>query len=54
MIAQRAHNSKNQRNSHIEVVTCWQYIEEVSPAFKRLMSSLLQKGNERKKEVADD
>lgn len=53
MIAQRAHNSKNQRNSQIKVVTRWQHIEEVSPAFKRLMSLLLQKGNERKKEVND-
>jgi len=53
MIIQRVRNSKNQRNSQIKVVTRWQHIEEAPPAFKRLMSALLQKGNERKKEVND-
>jgi hypothetical protein len=54
MIVQRVHNSKNQRDSQIKVVTRWDYTEEPSPAFKRLMSLLLQKGKERKREVADD
>lgn len=54
MIVQRVHNSKNQRNSQINVVTRWDYTEEPSPAFKRLMSLLLQKDKERKREVADD
>ena len=53
MIVQRTHNSKNQRDSQIKMVTNWQYTEEVSPTFKRLMSLLLQKGNERKREVND-
>ena len=54
MIVQRVHSSKNQRNSQIKVVTRWQHTEEVSLAFKRLMSLLLQKGKERKREVADE
>ena len=54
MIAQRVHNNKNQRNSQIKVVTRWDYTEEVPPAFKRLMSLLLQKGNKKKREVNDD
>ncbi|MBL7125150.1 MAG: hypothetical protein ISS51_03530 [Dehalococcoidales bacterium] len=45
----------SQRDSQIKVVaTDWHYTEEPSPAFKRLMSLLLQKGNERKREVNDD
>lgn len=53
MIVQRTHNSKSQRNTQIKVITNWQH-GEPSPAFKRLMSLLLQKGNERKREVNDD
>ncbi len=53
MMVQRVRNSKNSRNSQIKVVTHWQHIEEVPLAFKHLMSLLLQKGNERKKEVND-
>ena len=47
-------SSKNQRDSQIKVATDWRYTEEPSPAFKRLMSLLLQKGTERKREVNDD
>jgi len=54
MIVQRVHNNKKQRHTQIKVVTRWDYTEEPSPAFKRLMSLLLQKGKERKREVADD
>ena len=54
MIVQGANNKKNQRDSQIKVVTNWQYGGEPSPAFSRLMSLLLQKGNERKREVNDD
>ncbi|MFC1874871.1 hypothetical protein ACFLY3_01770 [Chloroflexota bacterium] len=36
------------------VAVNWQHTEQPSPAFKRLMSLLLQKGKERKKEVNDD
>ena len=54
MIVQRVRNSKNQRNSQIKVTVNWQHTQEVSPAFKQLMSLLLQKGNERKREVNDD
>ena len=39
MIIQRAHRSKNQRDN--QVVTNWEYTEEPSPAFKRLMMLLL-------------
>ena len=54
MIVQRVHNNKKQRHTQIKVVTRWDYTEEVPPAFKRLMSLLLQKGNEGKREVSDD
>ena len=45
---------KSQRNSQIKVVTRWDYTEEPSPAFKRLISLLLQKGSEAKTEGRDD
>lgn len=35
-------SSKNQRNTQIKVVTNWQYVEESSPAFRRLMMLLLK------------
>lgn len=54
MLVQRAHNSKNQKHGQIKVSVNWQHTEEMSPAFKRLISLLLQKSNERKKEVNDD
>lgn len=54
MIVQGTHNRKNQKHGQIEVSVNWQHTEEVSPAFKRLMSLLLQKNNERKSEVNDD
>ena len=54
MMTQRVHESKSQRNSQIKVVGSWQHTEEVPPAFKWLMSLLLQKDNERKREVNDD
>ena len=57
MERQRVKNNtrKTQRDSQIiKVVTRWDYTEEPSPAFKRLMSLLLQKGKERKREVNDD
>jgi len=53
MIVQRAHNSKNQRGSRIKVICNWHY-SEPTPAFKRLMSLLLQKGNEAMSEGRDD
>lgn len=31
---------KSKRDSQIKVVTCWDYTEEVPPAFKRLMMLL--------------
>lgn len=50
----RSERSNSQRDSQIKVVTNWQHTQESNPAFKRLMSLLLQKGNERKREVNDD
>ena len=44
---------KKTGQNKIKVVTRWGYTEEVSPAFKRLMSLLLQKSNGNKKEVKD-
>ena len=49
MIVQGAHNIKNQKHGQIKVSVNWQHNKEVSPAFKQLMSLLLQKGKERKK-----
>jgi len=46
--------NKNQRNSQIKVICNWHHTEEVSPAFKHLMSLLLQKGNKMEREVNDD
>ena len=54
MIVQRAHNIKNQRHRQIKLEVNWQYVEEANPAFRRLMSLLLQKGKERKREVNND
>ena len=54
MIVQGAHNRKNQKHGQIKVFVNWQHTEEVSPAFKRLISLLLQKGNEAKTEGRDD
>ena len=48
MIVQRTHNSKNQRDSQIKVVTNWQHTEEVSPALKRLMMLLLEPREKRR------
>lgn len=36
------HLVKNQRDSKIELTVNWQHIEEVLPAFKRLMVILLK------------
>ena len=53
--AVNSNTRKNQRDSQtIKVVTSWQHTEEVPLAFKRLMNLLLQKGNEKKREVNDD
>lgn len=54
MMVQGAHNRKNQKHGQIKVSVNWQHTEEISPAFKRLISLLLQKSSETKKEVNDD
>lgn len=48
--------SKSHKHSQIEVVTNWQHIEEVSPAFKKLMSLLLKPRSEtnNRKEESDE
>jgi len=46
--------NKSQRDSQIKVITNWQHTEQPSPAFKRLMNLLLQKGKEREREGTDD
>ena len=56
MVRQTVKNNtrKKQKDSQTRVaVTNWHYTKEPSPAFKRLMSLLLHKGNERKREVND-
>ncbi len=45
---------KKTGQNQIKVITNWQHIEQPSPAFKRLMSLLLQKDSEAKKEDKDD
>ena len=46
-------SSKNQSDNQIKVSVYWQY-GEPNPSFKRLMSLLLRKGDETKREVRDD
>lgn len=54
MIVQGARNRKNQKHGQIKVSVNWRHTEEMPPAFKRLISLLLQNSNETKKEVNDD
>jgi len=42
--------NKSQKSSQVKLITNWQYTEEVPPAFKLLVSLLLQKGNKTGKE----
>jgi len=47
-------SNKSQRESKIKLVTRWDYTEEASPAFKRLMALLLEnKGGKRSDEQRD-
>ena len=38
-------SNKSLRNSQLELTTSWQYTEEASPAFKRLVMLLLKPRN---------
>jgi len=45
---------KTSRCELIKISVNWERIPQPNPAFKRLMSLLLQEGKERKREVNDD
>lgn len=49
MEGQRVKNNtrKSQRDSKIKLITSWQHVEEVPPAFKRLMELLLTETSEK-------
>ena len=42
MIVQEAHNRKNQKHGQIKLEVNWQYVDEASISFRRLMMLLLK------------